>query len=107
MSTGKNTKEAASSNDAGTSTEAPSKPEKAKRFHAPEDGRIPREVVRSFYDVERNVVKDVVLVPKIVQDRKGNDVEVMINRVVVSLDKELQAKYCRSEEKSNIVEIEE
>jgi len=103
MSTGKNTKEAAVGIDDGT--EGAAKPKKVKRMHAP-DGQIPLEVVRTFYDPILDMVKDVVKVPKIVQNRRGDDIDVTITRVVRCRDEAIQQKYCRGTTATPI-EIEE
>lgn len=73
------------------------KPEKAVRWHSPK-GRIPRKVVRTYYDPKHNVVKDVVEVPKTVQNRRHEDVDVKLYVHVLCLNEELQKKYCRTDE---------
>lgn len=69
--------------------------EKAVRWHSPK-GRIPRKVVRTFYDSKRDVVIDVVEVPKPVRTNFGRDESVVNLYVhVVSLNEDLQKKHCR------------
>jgi hypothetical protein len=60
-------------------------------------GRIPRKVLRTFYDAKQDCVIDEIEIPKIVQNRRGEDVDVTITRLVFSRDEALQAKYRRGD----------
>ena len=70
------------------------KAEKETRWHR-RPGKIDRKIVRSYYDSKNDVVKDVLEVKKIVQNRRGHDVDVTLYLHVVSIDKELQKKWQR------------
>ena len=96
MSTKKKTEEA---------PEPKVKAEKETRWHRV-PGRIDRKIVRSYYDPKQDVVKDVLEVPKVVQNRRGHDVDVTLYVHVRSRDEALQAKYRRGDAPVNI-DIEE
>jgi hypothetical protein len=82
-----------------TPTEPDATPEvKAPRI-AVGPGGIPREVERSFYDVRQDCVIDVLRIPKVVQNRRGEDQEVVIYRHVYCKDENIQAKYQRGNAK--------
>jgi len=86
-------------------TESEPKTKKEPRFHVVE-GRIAREVVRTFYDPNQDCVIDVIKVPKIVVNRKGEEKEVFLTRKVYCRDEALQAKHRRGDAPVDI-EIEE
>jgi len=56
---------------------------------------IPRDVIRSYYKADEDCVVDVLALPKTVQDRKGHDVDIVLQRHVFCKDEAIQAKYRR------------
>jgi hypothetical protein len=108
MPTKKQTEEVPVPEAPETETVAPeveAKPKKEPRWHRV-PGRIDREIVRSYYDPKQDAVKDVLKIPKIVQNRRGDDIEVVLYVHVRSRDEELQKKWQRGNAPLNI-DIEE
>lgn len=79
------------SKESGASKDAESKPENQKRMALSGSRSYPVE--RSFYDPRQNCVIDVLRVEKIVKDRAGNDVNIVVFREQYCKDEALQAKY--------------
>lgn len=78
---------------AAPATDAAPATEKPKRVHV--IGGIPHPVVDTYFDPAQNAVIDVIEKTKIVQNRRGDDVEVTIYRHTYCNDKDLQAKFKR------------
>lgn len=80
-------------------------PKSEPRMHVVK-GRIPRKVVRTYYDPRQDCVIDVVEVPKLVVDRHGNEREVILQRALYCRDEAIQAKYRRADAAVEITEQE-
>ena len=83
-----------SKNESNQEPSVVAEPHKETRVHA-KPGRIPLEIVRTYYDPVQNCVIDVVKKEKIVKNRKGNDETITLEKHVFCLDEEIQAKYKR------------
>lgn len=78
-----------------------SKP-KAQRVHIVRG--VPHRVLRSHFDPQAQCVIDVVEHKKIVKNRKGDDVEVVLERHMRCADEEIQKKF--SQGRMNLIPIE-
>lgn len=85
----------------------PSTPEATKtkvpRFHVVRGISYP--VIRSYYDPRQNVVIDVVEVAKTVPSKFGEPRKVTVNRHILCNDADLQARYKRKEEVTEVVDV--
>ena len=87
-------KQAGAESGAATGGSAPK--DKGTRYHT--ISGIPYEVVRTYYDSHQNSVIDVFRKTKIVQNRRGEDVEVELYLKARCQNEELQKKYVRAED---------
>lgn len=68
-------------------------------------GRIPRKIVRTYFDPIQGCVIDVLEIPKMVRSHKGELEEIFVQRKVFCRDEAIQAKHAPTNAPVDIVEV--